>query len=906
MNRAFVLGPFSLFSRISRAVVGDITWKPPGWMGTFTRRPLIWSGLLLVLIAAAITGWRVWNYYAHLPKPPTVGWIITPGDFPDPANEFQEQDLALNFSESVARLDLIGKDVTSMVTMTPRFAGKWTWQEGNQLCFAPERDWPAATTFHITLSPQLFSSHARLETLTKEFTTTPFTVAISESTFYVNPKGPSVKQVTATLTFSHAPDHARLERDFDLSMENNVPVFGSGPSPKAHCTFTYDKLGRVVYVRSDNVTVPKESAHAILTVPTTVTTTLGGARLEPSKKADVQVPSSFDLFHIATAQAVIVSNTNGDPEQTLVLTTSVGVKPEFLAKSIHAWVLPKRRTSSGEEIDSWDSPAQVTPSVLEHAVPVTLTPVLSEQDYATLHSFKLKVREHAWLYLEVAKGLESVGGFALGDKFASVQEIPQYPRATKIMADGAILALSGERKLSILSRGVEQLEFRLERVTPSSINHLVSQSEGNFQSPVFNNYNFDETDITEQVIRRQQLAAVDTAKNDYSALDFSEFVDGSDANRGKLGLFILRVLARKPGDKGDLYLADGSTVSPEVPKNYWDPAHTYKQDPAERGDLLGDRRLILVTDLGIIVKDNADGTHDVFVQSIKSGEPVGGAQVDVLGKNGVAVVTVKTDNTGRATVPPLGDFTREKWPVAYVVRRDDDVSFLPFNRPDRVLNFSRFDTSGVTGLKPNDLTAFVFSDRGIYRPGDEAKLGLIVKQRDWQGKLDGVPLRLEIVDPSGTTVQSRTMKLNAAGFLEATFPTRETSRTGPYQVNCYLVRTNNGDLLLGSTSLRVAEFLPDRLRIKAELSANSPEGWVNGSGLKATVSLENLYGAVAIGHRVTGKVILNPSQFSFGKFADYTFTDPYLNPHGPRTRALPTRRICPTARRTTTGRRPST
>ena len=63
--------------------------------------------------------------------------------------------------------------------------------------------------------------------------------------------------------------------------------------------------------------------------------------------------------------------------------------------------------------------------------------------------------------------------------------MPPYPRAVQIMHDGSLLALSGERKLSILSRGVEQLEFRLARVTPSSINHLVSQSEGSFQSPVF-------------------------------------------------------------------------------------------------------------------------------------------------------------------------------------------------------------------------------------------------------------------------------------------------------------------------------------------------------------------------------------------------------------------------------------
>jgi uncharacterized protein YfaS (alpha-2-macroglobulin family) len=882
MYRSLALWPLVRFLRVTRAVVGDISWKPPGWVVALTRRPFLSGGLLLAVVAAAIIAWRVGDYLAHLPKPPTIGWIISLGDFPDPGTEFQEQDLSLGFAASVARIDLIGKDVTPLVAMTPRLAGKWTWEQGTTLLFQPEKDWPAATTFHLKLDPALFSPHARIETLEKDFTTAPFTAAISDAQFYVNPKDPSVKQITATLTFTHAVDHASLESNFTLAMETNTPAFGAGPSPTAHCTFAYDKLDRVVYVRSDNVTVPGESGHAILTVPTTVTTTLGGAHLESERKADVPVPSSFDLFHVASSQATIVTNTNGDPEQALILSTSVGVKPELLAKAIRAWVLPKRHVSANQDTDAWDGPAEVTPQVLEHATPVPLTLVPSEQEYATLHSFKLKVRENAWVYIEVAKGLEAVGGFTLGDKFTAVQQVPPYPRAVKIMADGAILALSGERKLSILSRGVEQLEFRLERITPSSINHLVSQSEGNFASPVFNNYSFDETNISEQTIRRQQLNSPDTSKNDYSALDFSGFVDGRDANRGKLGLFILRVLARKPGDKGDFYLQDGSSVSAKMPDDVWNPDLAYKQDPAERSDLLADRRLILVTDLGLIVKDNVDGTHDVFVQSIKTGEPVDGAQVDVLGKNGIALVSVKTDDDGHAAVPSLRDFGREKLPVAYVVRRDNDVSFMPYNREDRVLNFSRFDTSGLTGLAPHDLTAFLFTDRGIYRPGDEAKLGLIVKQRDWQGQLDGVPLRLEVVDPSGTIVQSREMRLNAAGFLEATFPTREASRTGVYQVNCYLVKTGADDVLLGSTSLKVQEFLPDRLKIKATLSANSPDGWVNPEDLRAVISLENLYGAAAIGHRVTGKVILNPSQFGFEKFADYTFTDPYLNPHAPR------------------------
>jgi len=44
--------------------------------------------------------------------------------------------------------------------------------------------------------------------------------------------------------------------------------------------------------------------------------------------------------------------------------------------------------------------------------------------------------------------------------------------------------------------------------------------------------------------------------------------------------------------------------------------------------------------------------------------------------------------------------------------------------------------------------------------------------------------------------------------------------------------------------------------------------------------MENLYGSPSVGHRVTGKVTLNPSQFSSTVIADYTFTDPYLNREG--------------------------
>jgi hypothetical protein len=88
----------------------------------------------------------------------------------------------------------------------------------------------------------------------------------------------------------------------------------------------------------------------------------------------------------------------------------------------------------------------------------------------------------------------------------------------------------------------------------------------------------------------------------------------------------------------------------------------------------------MLTDLGLLVKDNSDGTHDVFVQSLSTGEPVKGAHVEVIGKNGLAIASDSTGADGHVTLPKLTDFVREKAPLLYLVRKASDTSFLPWLR----------------------------------------------------------------------------------------------------------------------------------------------------------------------------------------------------------------------------------
>jgi uncharacterized protein YfaS (alpha-2-macroglobulin family) len=269
--------------------------------------------------------------------------------------------------------------------------------------------------------------------------------------------------------------------------------------------------------------------------------------------------------------------------------------------------------------------------------------------------------------------------------------------------------------------------------------------------------------------------------------------------------------------------------------------------------------------------------------SIKAGKPLANATVDLLGKNGIPLQTAKTDANGHCSFTSVEKSTREKLPVAFVARNGDDVSFMAYMREDRQLNFSRFEIDGVDNVLPENLDAFVFTERGVYRPGDEIHVGLSVKQRNWRGNLKGLPLETEVLDARGHSVQTHKINLPDSAFTDFTYQTANESTTGLYTFNVYLVKNSKRSTLLGGTTAQVKEFLPDRMKIDSRLSQESKHGWIQPKQMQATVSLANLYGTPATDRRIVSKIELTPTAFSFPEFKDYTFFDPLHDPKKERT-----------------------
>ena len=75
-----------------------------------------------------------------------------------------------------------------------------------------------------------------------------------------------------------------------------------------------------------------------------------------------------------------------------------------------------------------------------------------------------------------------------------------------------------------------------------------------------------------------------------------------------------------------------------------------------------------------------------------------------------------------------------------------------------------------------------------------------------------------LLDARGLVVRKENLKLSASGFEELRHTTPEVAPTGTYTLNLHVIKDGKPANLLGSTTVKVREFLPDRMKIAVHLS----------------------------------------------------------------------------------------
>jgi uncharacterized protein YfaS (alpha-2-macroglobulin family) len=835
--------------RLFGRLFGELHWIPPEWARRFGLRRLGLGACGTALFAALL--YAGYEYYASLPKPPrVVAAVVAPGITPVVNGELRPAPLALDFSvvadprtnlltvDSVARLDLIATPLTAGITLEPALRGEWRWVTETRLQFFPAEDWPAGQEYVVRYSQEIFAPNLKLADEKARFITPAFAVALDELVFYQDPVDRALRKVVATLSFTHPVDPRSLDARVSYLMRESGRTVEDAPRP-FNREIQYDALRRRAYVHSIPLEIPAQESYMALVVGAGVAPERGPSRFEGELRRNVRIPDITSYFQVANVTAMIVRNENDEPEQTVVLELTDWVRTASLEERLRVYLLPADAVINGQVQRDyrWQSPREVTAAVLARSERLEFVLNPAEGDAAKIHSLRLDVPENRDVYVLVEQGLRSQGDFVMSRPYDTIVRAPVYPKEAVIAQDGAIVSLSGTHRLTFVSRGVGTLKVDVGRLIASEVNHLASQTAGDIKSPYFTNYAFNEDNLTVRQSRYIDLAAAHPKTALYSNLDLSEFLpDG--------GYYFVRVQG-------------------------WDRTN-------DRGIGSPDQRFVLITDLGLLVKSNADESQDVFVHSIRTGEPVGGASVELLGKNGVPIVVRATSPDGHAAVPATSTFEREKAPTVFVVRSGTDEIFMPYARSERMLQYSRFDIGGEYVRQRTDLErlrALMFTDRGIYRPGDPANLALIVKDDGW-GALRNLPLALEVRAPSGQTVMDERFALPDDGFATHEFATDAAAPTGNYSATLYLLDANQLRRAIGSTAFKVEEFLPDRMRISAAITGQKPVGWVKPANLFCDVTLENLFGTPAESRRVVAQMELVPTGIRLSQYPDYVFDDP--------------------------------
>ena len=181
----------------------------------------------------------------------------------------------------MAALELVGRPVTSGITMKPAIAGAWQWVSDRELVFTPEAHWPVGVTYDIHVGRPAIAPQALLANDDCEIATQPFKATIADFSFQQDPVDPDGKYVFGTMRFNYPVQREALESRVVAELVDTK----SGKTQPLELAVTYDDLRFEAYVKSAAIPTPVDDLTARLIVRGGVRAEAGGDAAKDPQQA---------------------------------------------------------------------------------------------------------------------------------------------------------------------------------------------------------------------------------------------------------------------------------------------------------------------------------------------------------------------------------------------------------------------------------------------------------------------------------------------------------------------------------------------------------------------------------------------------------------------------------------------
>lgn len=382
---------------------------------------------------------------------------------------------------------------------------------------------------------------------------------------------------------------------------------------------------------------------------------------------------------------------------------------------------------------------------------------------------------------------------------------------------GRYLPPAGDRSIGIKSVNAPSVRTRVSIIPPGNVVHLLSVEEEEYKT-----------------IAKDYWSEGEEFARDLSGVpEEMTYSPGGEPNVYQTKAF------RLPAENGLYFVQIEGVDTNEVARS-------------------GGCRIVAITDIGLTVRET-DSSPLVWATSLTDGLPIAGAKIYVYSSANVLVFTGVTNEKGLCRP----DRVAKGEPFTVVAKTADDASFMPIRYSMKI------DESGEEGeleayLKSDELSAFAWTERGIYRHGETILFASLIRTAAMKAPASA-PFVVRLVSPSDQTFAEKTIVSDESGaILDESFSVPESQPSGIWRIE---VRTpgKNG-VVLAKREVKIEEFAPPQIRVKVACAEGK-----EAKDFSFKVAAEHLYGGAAKGLKCEGAVVFEDVPFAPAAWKGYRF-----------------------------------
>lgn len=431
--------------------------------------------------------------------------------------------------------------------------------------------------------------------------------------------------------------------------------------------------------------------------------------------------------------------------------------------------------------------------------------------------------------LTVKPGVSSRWATTLASTHTQSIKFSDLAPSVEFASDGIILPTSNNSKLQFLTSNLSRVHIQVKKVFHNQVSDFIRQEEISGAKQRRNGFTRNYGGQVGVIVLNKTLELGDT-KNEWllNEIDLSSII-GEDSE----GLYLVR-LNFNPRDI--LVGVDESTI------DY----------VADNGSVF---KPIVVSNLGITAKKDDDGYY-IWVTDLISGKPVSGADVYLYRYWG-------DDYEEYGSTSSSGyEYLSSDYSCSYITaEKNGQISYLKLDNMQ--WNTSGFDVTGVSSNYSGQ-RSFIYTERGVYRPGDEINLSIILRNQDNSFPSDQ-PVTLTLYNPDGQNVYETTNNDGEDGLFVFKLKTKDSDPTGNWEARIY---GGSGNYY---HTIKVETVVPFKLKVRTESETKK----ISAKDAKYDFKVRSnyLFGTPAAGLKYETEVQVSPRKIYFPKYQNFSFSN---------------------------------